>query len=99
MGDSYTVFWSQRRVGPLEKLPADAKPFSLLFGGPHISQPSFSRAGVRLGDLLYPISVSKGYLQILGRMQVLDLDRTSFPTPAEFLRYTPDAAHANKVWI
>lgn len=43
---------------------------AVLFGGPHASEPSFRRATVQPGDLLYPIGVGNQVLYVLGRMRV-----------------------------
>lgn len=67
-GDSFTVYWARDRVNALKELPSAAAPFSILFGGPHLSQPSFKRAGVKVGDWIYPISVDHGRVQVLGRL-------------------------------
>jgi hypothetical protein len=46
---------------------------AVLFGGPHISEPSFRRATVQPGDLLYPIGVCDQVLYLLGRMRVQEI--------------------------
>ena len=56
MSEAYTVFWTIDRW--LGALSVGHKPLPVLFGGPHLSEPSFRRAGVRVGDLLYPVGVS-----------------------------------------
>ena len=43
---------------------------TVLFGGPHTSEPSFRRATVQPGDLLYPVGVCDQVLYVLGRMRV-----------------------------
>jgi len=45
----------------------------VLFGGPHSSEPSFRRATVQTGDLLYPIGVCDQVLYVLGRMRVREI--------------------------
>ena len=55
MSDSYTVFWTMDRW--LGALAVGHQPLPVLFGGPHLSEPSFRRAGVKVGDLLYPVAV------------------------------------------
>jgi hypothetical protein len=44
-----------------------------LFGGPHTSEPSFRRATVHPGDLLYPIGVRDQVLYVFGRMRVQEI--------------------------
>jgi hypothetical protein len=46
---------------------------AVLFGGPHTSEPSFRRATVQPGDLLYPIGVCDQVLYALGRMRVKEI--------------------------
>jgi hypothetical protein len=46
---------------------------TVLFGGPHMSEPSFRRATVQPGDLLYPIGVCDQVLYVLGRMRVKEI--------------------------
>jgi hypothetical protein len=46
---------------------------AVLFGGPHTSEPSFRRATVQPGDLLYPIGVCDQVLYVLGRMRVQEI--------------------------
>jgi hypothetical protein len=45
----------------------------VFFGGPHSSEPSFRRAAVQPGDLLYPIGVRDRVLYVFGRMRVQDI--------------------------
>jgi hypothetical protein len=45
----------------------------VLFGGPHNSEPSFRRATVQPGDLLYPIGVRDQVLYVFGRMRVQEI--------------------------
>jgi hypothetical protein len=42
----------------------------VLFGGPHSSEPRFSRFGVKPGDYIYPVHLLDGVLYVLGRMKV-----------------------------
>lgn len=70
MADAYTIFWTRERCDALRRLDWTGRPLETLFGGPHTSEPSFTRAGVRPGDEVYPISVRAGVLYILGRARV-----------------------------
>jgi hypothetical protein len=67
---SLTVFWSNQRCDELISLKQEGKRLTHLFGGPHLSQPSFRRACVREGDLLYPVRVKDGILYVIGQMRV-----------------------------
>jgi hypothetical protein len=67
MSEAYSVYWPRQRwrraAGVCQRL-------AVLFGGPHLSEPSFRRAAVQPGDLLYPIGVCNQVLYVLGRMRV-----------------------------
>src|SRR5215475_982419 len=70
MAQAYTVYWKQDRCAALRRLGGVGNPLDVLFGGPHVSEPSFVRATVRPGDELYLISVHSGVLYVLGRARV-----------------------------
>jgi hypothetical protein len=71
VADSYTVFWTLDRW--LSAVSVGHKPLPVLFGGPHLSEPSFRRAGVKVGDLLYPIAVSNRRVHVIARMRVREM--------------------------
>ena len=70
VSEAYSVYWPQRRwrraAGVCQRL-------AVLFGGPHSSEPSFRRATVQPGDMLYPIGVCDQVLYVLGRMRVREI--------------------------
>ena len=70
MNSAFTVYWSRVRVQYAETggLPDGRIPF--LFGGPHVSQPSFTRAGVAVGDVIYPITLRGECIHVLCRFTV-----------------------------
>ena len=70
MSDQYTTLWSSERCRRIKQARQEGAKLELLFGGPHTSEPSFSRAGVKAGDYVYPIRVKGGILSIVGRMRV-----------------------------
>ncbi|WP_338257731.1 hypothetical protein [Dictyobacter halimunensis] len=70
MADAYTVYWTHERCAALRRLGWKGRRLELLFGGPHHSEPSFISAGVRAGDMLYPIAVRSGELYIVGSARV-----------------------------
>ena len=70
MADAYTMFWTRERCDALRRLGWAGRPLETLFGGSHISEPSFLHAGVRSGDAVYPIAVRAGVLYLLGRTRV-----------------------------
>lgn len=78
MAEAYTIFWTRERCDTLRRLGWTGHQLEVLFGGPHISEPSFRDAKVQRGDEIYPIAVRSGVLYILGRVrvrQILDLEK------------------------
>ncbi|GAA2706648.1 hypothetical protein [Actinoplanes palleronii] len=73
MADAYTVFWAGHRCAGARTPIAAGEPLTLLFGGPHQSLPSFARAKVAAGDLIYPIAVHARTVFVLGRMRVAEV--------------------------
>jgi hypothetical protein len=71
VSESFTVFWTMDRW--LGALAVGHKPLPVLFGGPHLSEPSFRRAGVKVGDLLYPVAVSNRRVHLVARMRVREM--------------------------
>ena len=71
MTEAYTVFWTNDRW--LGALAVGHKPLPVLFGGPHLSEPSFRRAGVKVGDLLYPVAVINRQVYLIARMRVREM--------------------------
>jgi hypothetical protein len=69
--DAYTVFWTMDRW--LGAVAVGHKPLPVLFGGPHLSEPSFRRAGVKVGDTIYPIAVSNRKVYVVARMRVREM--------------------------
>ncbi len=70
MSEAYSVYWPQ----PIWRRAAGVRQrMAVLFGGPHTSEPSFRRATVQPGDLLYPIGVCDQVLYVLGRMSVSEI--------------------------
>jgi hypothetical protein len=67
MSEAYSVYWPQPRW---RQAACVSQRLAVPFGGPHRSEPSFRRAAVQPGDLLYPIGVCDQVLYVLGRMRV-----------------------------
>ena len=87
MSDSYTSYWSKGRCEQMRARAPVEERLTLLFGGPHQSQPVFRRFGVKVGDYIYPVTVSGGILFILGRMRVrrlLSIDEFIAENPQTF---------------
>lgn len=71
MSDAYTVFWTMDRW--LSAVAVGHRPLPVLFGGPHLSEPSFRKAGVRVGDVVYPVAVSNRRVHLVARVQVREM--------------------------
>ncbi len=70
VNEAYSVYWPQPRW---QRAAGLSQPLTVLFGGPHNSEPSFRRATVQPGDLLYPIGVRDQVLYLFGRMRVQEI--------------------------
>jgi hypothetical protein len=73
MAESYTTLWANDWISRLIKSRAIDRPWKFLFGGPHISQPSYTRAGVKVGDTIYPIRLHQGVIYILAQVKVKEI--------------------------
>ena len=71
--DAFTTLWTGRRCGELERAGDAGCPLGVLFGGPHLSLPSLTRAGVAKDSRVFPILVRDGRLHVLGRLHVRDV--------------------------
>jgi len=71
VADAYTVFWTMDRW--LSAVAVGHKPLPVLFGGPHLSEPSFRRAGVKVGDAIFPVAVSNRRVHVVARMRVREM--------------------------
>jgi hypothetical protein len=70
VSEAYSVYRPQRQW---RRAVGVSQRFDVLFGGPHSSRPSFRRATVHPGDMLYPIGVCDQVLYVLGRMRVREI--------------------------
>jgi hypothetical protein len=66
-GALHVVLWPQERIQWLRRCGDDG-PLEVIFGGPHISQPSLAK--VRIGDVICPVGVKQGRLHVLGALRV-----------------------------
>ncbi|MGE5222301.1 MAG: hypothetical protein ACM3PY_07685 [Omnitrophica WOR_2 bacterium] len=73
MANSFTTLWTNDRCISLAQYNLEGTLLNTLFGGPHTSEPSFRRAGVKAGDYIYPVRVNKGVLYIITRMRVKEI--------------------------
>lgn len=72
--NTYFVLWPNDWCTLLEKY-GEKGPLTVIYGGPHLSVPSLKK--VEIGDIIYPVRVSKGYLYILGRMEVAQFENAN----------------------
>lgn len=63
----YTTLWPNDWAKQILKNDKDSI-LSVIYGGPHSSQPSLNR--VKVGDVIFPVRVESGNLYIMGRMIV-----------------------------
>jgi hypothetical protein len=64
---SYTTYWPSDWVKSILKNDHSAI-LEVIYGGPHQSQPPLGKIGV--GDVIFPVTLTWGYLYIMGRMTV-----------------------------
>ena len=73
MSSAFTTLWTKDRCKILSSNHLEGTPISVLFGGPHTSEPGFRRAGVIPGDFIYPVRVDKGILYLIARVRVKEI--------------------------
>ncbi|MFG2045618.1 hypothetical protein [Dactylosporangium sp. NPDC048998] len=77
------------------------RPLEVMFGGPHLSEPSFLRAKVSAGDVLYPIGVHRQVLLVFGRMRVREIveaDSVALQEHYKRLRSALEHRYSPRVW-
>ena len=67
---AFTALWTADQIRRIRQAGLVGQPIRMTFGGPHISAPRYSRAGVRVGDDVIPIQVKDGRLLLLARVRV-----------------------------
>jgi beta-glucosidase/6-phospho-beta-glucosidase/beta-galactosidase len=87
---SYIIFWNKNRIETYSKND-DIGPLSITFGGPHQSQPVLGK--IKIGDIIFPITVIDGVMYILGRMEIEEII-----TENEFLEKNIIENKENLVW-
>ena len=63
----YMTYWSKEHIKDLEKTK-DKGPLSVIFGSHHTKMPSIS--SVKVGDVIYPITLANGTLCVVARLPV-----------------------------
>lgn len=69
---AFTVYWPRDRVKRAEA-EMSGRRLEVMFGGPHQSEPSFRRAKVMPGDVVFPIYVRDRSLFVMGCMTVEEI--------------------------
>ena len=93
--NTFTCYWAQHRIAALKALPPEAPALPMLFGGPHVSQPSFLRAGVAAGDRIIVIGLARGSLLVVAGLTVAQIGPVSEVMPAGMPGY---ADHRTGDW-
>lgn len=81
----FTTYWNKDRCDQMIKCGMLGRTLTVLFGGPHQSEPSLVSAGMKAGDIVYPVRILAGELYILGSMKVQQV--MSFE---EYIHQNPD---------
>lgn len=63
----YITYWPREQVKKLQK-EKDEGPVTVIFGSAHTKMPSIK--SVKLGDVIYPVTIMDGLLYVMGRMPV-----------------------------
>jgi len=72
MNEGFTVLWDQNSCRELRKAGEEGQPLTVLFGGIHQSCPSLKRAGIRSGDVVFPLMVRDGTIHVLAGAVIKD---------------------------
>ncbi|HEX5619359.1 MAG TPA: hypothetical protein VFX51_13125 [Solirubrobacteraceae bacterium] len=79
---AFTVYWRRDYWKSLPREDPGPR-LTVLFGGPHQSQPSFLRAGVEVGDRLFPITAYRRRVYVLASMLVSEIVEVDSGTDPE----------------
>lgn len=63
----YTTLWANDWAKQIQKNDKNSI-LSVIYGGPHSSQPSLGK--IKVGDVIFPVRIESGKLYIMGRMQL-----------------------------
>ena len=65
--NGYIVYWTQEQIRKLEKA-GDKGPLCVIYGSHYTAMPSIS--SVKVGDIIFPVTLIKGTLYAVGRLPV-----------------------------
>jgi hypothetical protein len=63
--ESFLVLWSKERHRQLRRVAEQQPRLNVIFGGPHLSLPSFTKFGVRPGDWILPVFAQDRQLYLM----------------------------------
>jgi hypothetical protein len=63
--EPFLVLWSKERLRQLRRAAEQQARLSVIFGGPHLSLPSFTKFGVRPGDRIFPVFAQDRQLHLV----------------------------------
>ena len=109
---AFTTLWTADQIKSIAVAKLVGSPFEMTFGGPHLSGPSFARAGIKANDVVIPIQVKGGRLHVVAAMRVDEIvpveawvarqpaEFEALRSDPEFVRHRPhlDAAQ-EAVWL
>lgn len=70
LSTAFTTYWPLDYVSRIRKAGDVGAPLKVVFGGGHSSFPAPSFYGAKQGDVLFPISVTKKTLHIIGQLKI-----------------------------
>ena len=110
---AFTTLWTAGHIAGVRRASIVGSELTMTSGGPHLSAPSFARAGVQPGDIVMPIQVKDERLHLIAAMRVTELlpvedfvarypdDIGAMHTHPEFQRLLPhlDTRHQQAFWL
>ena len=70
MSTAFTTYWPMHYVSRIEKAGDVGLPLKVVFGGGHSSFPAPSIYSAKTGDVLFPVSVTRKTLHIIGKLEI-----------------------------
>ena len=67
----YITYWPKEQIRKLEK-EKDNGPITVIFGSVHTKMPSIK--SVRVGDVIYPVTITNNSLYVVGKMPVQQIE-------------------------
>lgn len=70
MSTAFTTYWPMDYVSRIKKAGDVGSPLKVVFGGGHSSFPAPTIYGAKAGDVLFPVSVTRKTLRIIGKLEI-----------------------------